>query len=49
MASLWTPFHDHSLDLRRHQQRGWDKVFATEDAAETWLQENDREGVAFEV
>ena len=24
------------------------KVFATEDAAETWLQENDPEGVAFE-
>ena len=24
------------------------KVFANEDAAETWLQENDPEGVAFE-
>ena len=24
------------------------KIFATEDAAETWLQENDPEGVAFE-
>jgi hypothetical protein len=24
------------------------KVFASEDAAETWLQENDPEGVAFE-
>jgi hypothetical protein len=24
------------------------KVFATKDAAETWLQENDPEGVAFE-
>jgi hypothetical protein len=24
------------------------KVFATHDAAETWLQENDPEGVAFE-
>jgi hypothetical protein len=24
------------------------KVFATEDAADTWLQENDPEGVAFE-
>ena len=24
------------------------KVFATDDAAETWLQENDPEGVAFE-
>ena len=24
------------------------KVFADEDAAETWLQENDPEGVAFE-
>jgi hypothetical protein len=24
------------------------KVFATQDAAETWLQENDPEGVAFE-
>jgi hypothetical protein len=24
------------------------KVFATEDAADTWLQKNDPEGVAFE-
>jgi hypothetical protein len=24
------------------------KVFATQDAAETWLEENDPEGVAFE-
>jgi hypothetical protein len=25
------------------------KVFASEDAAETWLEQNDPEGVAFEV
>jgi hypothetical protein len=40
------------LDLRQHQKQVGDKdhlkVFANEDAAETWLQENDPEGVAFE-
>jgi hypothetical protein len=32
---------------RRHDKDNL-KVFASQDAAETWLQENDPEGVAFE-
>jgi hypothetical protein len=44
-----------SLGNARFSARGYPnskrqhfKVFATKDAAETWLQENDPEGVAFE-
>ena len=41
-----------SLDLRRHQQAGWrprsPEGFASEVVADTWLEENDPEGVAFE-
>ena len=38
--------------LPQHQQAGWRsdhvKVFANQDAAEKWFEENDPEGVAFE-
>jgi hypothetical protein len=38
--------------LRQQQQASWHsehiKVFATTDAAETWFEENDAEGAAFE-
>jgi hypothetical protein len=41
-----------SPDPRQHEQAGRDaehlKVFANVDAAETWFEENDPEGVAFE-
>jgi hypothetical protein len=40
------------MGICRHQKQVGDKdhlkVFASDDAAETWLQENDPEGVAFE-
>jgi hypothetical protein len=43
---------NHRVGIRRHEQQVGDKhhlkVFANEDAADTWLQENDPEGVAFE-
>jgi hypothetical protein len=43
---------NYRADLRRYDKQVGDpdhlKVFATTDAAETWFEENDPEGVAFE-
>ena len=45
MTTVWMIYVDTSKDVGDVDHL---KVFANEDVAETWLQENDPEGVAFE-